>query len=557
VSGENLCLVWRTLDSCNENEQCRPIDGEAQCVVSCAGVCAEGEEACSEDTFARLICVIDATGCTSWEESACPTENHCVENESGGTECSCALCNVGEEQCSQDLSSIMTCQSYGTVCSRWELSDTCNLEEYEFCSVQGIAAQCAKMGDSCDSVYPVNSIPYQIQLMDFEVNFANSISLSDPTCGGPLANSNDIAFSVDLVSGETIRVLRLSGPDVSIKILRTCSDDSPCQAFADNDLIFTAFESGNYIIVVERDGPGTGNLNLGITYTTSLCTSGEEEPNDSMVESNEYPGPHSVWCSTISSGTDTDCVQVEIGATGYILEAYTTDIYWEDQCPGDTYLMLYDSVGNVVAQNDNGGVGGDCAQLMPTIKPVLMDLAPGTYHLCVNHASQTESIDGVATHINVITTPSTFVDVDFDLACPPPGWQGMPLPTDANWTCVSPGTGRRMAASIDETGYVDLLTQTFDVTGMSTLILTMDHQLDGFNAVSQISGNILIKPQGESPIPVWSAMVDVNPLTPGIWDLSSFITGLSQVQIIFRLEASISVPASGNWEIDNVRVVGY
>jgi len=158
----------------------------------------------------------------------------------------------------------------------------------------------------------------------------------------------------------------------------------------------------------------------------------------------------------------------------------------------------------------------------------------------------------------VITDVTGFVSEDFELFCPPAGWeQVLATPSSPTWSCASMNGGRIMSASIETTDQADLLTQSIDVSTVTTLLLSMDHQLDAFNTGTVIKGTISIKPEGQSEILVWTGVNDINPMTPFTLDLSPYIVGLSHIQILFRLEANIITPMTGNWMIDNVRIVGY
>lgn len=451
----------------------------------------------------------------------------CQADETGTTLCTCTACEVGSQRCKPGGNEVEECNPYGDGCSQWEASVQCDGATFEQCLEEGDTARCQAAGDTCDTPFPVTEIPITLQFSDFTTSFADSIPLSDESCGPPMANSNDVVLAVDLIAGDSINIVKTNGLDIRIKILRACEETAPCEAFGDNQLEYTPMESGQYLIVLEKRGnAATSDFTLGITTSEiDICTDMELESNNDFTEANPYPGNPAVWCSRISTVDDVDCVEVQVAGAGYLLETSTSSITDDAACPGNTHIQLYTSMGALFAENDNGGIDLNCSELSPLQHRTMIDLPTDTYTLCVNDHFGA-GVYNVATHMRVITDASYFINTDFNSVCPPSEWGA--ISGEANsWTCPEPTVGdKRLVGGVSAGNSTQISSTSFDLSGLSHLVLSMRHSFNGLDTVLTHSrASIILQPEGESQS-LCTARSRTSPTwPPSIWISQSIYPG--------------------------------
>jgi cysteine-rich repeat protein len=110
----------------------------------------------------------------------------------------------------------------------------------------------------------------------------------------------------------------------------------------------------------------------------------EIETNNTMAEANVLWPQLSHWVGSIDPKGDIDWFVFNHPGGGATLKLETHTAGNPGACPGDTVIQLVNSSGQVIAFNDDGGLG-TCSLLDSATSPALMNLPADTYYVRVQY----------------------------------------------------------------------------------------------------------------------------------------------------------------------------
>ncbi|MEE2904028.1 MAG: DUF4215 domain-containing protein [Myxococcota bacterium] len=121
-----------------------------------------------------------------------------------------------------------------------------------------------------------------------------------------------------------------------------------------------------------------GGTSTDVILTSQLA--GETEPNDTSSTAIALAGDGSGAFGNVDSAGDQDWYAVTVSQAGSSVFALTSD--GQGGCNLDTVIEFYDSMGNQLGTDDEGGPGS-CSAFGPSTDAFARDLAVGTYYIKV------------------------------------------------------------------------------------------------------------------------------------------------------------------------------
>jgi cysteine-rich repeat protein len=121
----------------------------------------------------------------------------------------------------------------------------------------------------------------------------------------------------------------------------------------------------------------------------------EYEPNNTLAEANTFWPGVSHWYGSIKPKGEHDWYVFNYATPGQSLTIGTSDVGNVIACSAstDTKITLFSSAGMEIASDDDAGPG-TCSLLSSSANGPLMNLAPDTYYVRVQHYGDTAEIPG-------------------------------------------------------------------------------------------------------------------------------------------------------------------
>jgi len=146
TKNEDGCLVWQTIQSCGDDEQCIETDGTPAC--TCVDQCPEeGQKRCNDDNTIVQVCQTGSNGCLQWvDETNCQEQGLVCGVDDGEVGCIAGCtdqCTEGESRCNVTI--IQQCQVGESGCLEWVDTIDC-ADTDQICDDSSGIAQCV---DEC------------------------------------------------------------------------------------------------------------------------------------------------------------------------------------------------------------------------------------------------------------------------------------------------------------------------------------------------------------------------------------------------------------------------
>ncbi len=235
------------------------LDGLVDCMdPDCAGVDPCGDEntadRCSDgiDNDADGLVDCDDPDCFGMV-GACETELNCADGQDNDAD--------GLTDCEDpDCESFITCQA----------------------------------GKSCEDPLHLDSFPFHVSGTDFLADFPLNQNYQNTAGGCGFAAGNDFVFSVNLNEGQRIHVLETGSLDVVLRVMTTCTHESPTCLFHQDDpdnYVFQAPADGLYYFILEAYSASPGvtvraydiTVNL-VPDTETICDDGLDNDMDGLID---------------------------------------------------------------------------------------------------------------------------------------------------------------------------------------------------------------------------------------------------------------------------------
>ncbi|MBU1220621.1 hypothetical protein KKF34_00880 [Myxococcota bacterium] len=563
VNGTDYCNIWQTEDVCTTGTQCNP--QSLECEEICLQECSNGESSCTEDGSNRLICTEITQGCFEWTESPCPTGTQCISSTSTSV-CDCNICEPGTMQCSTNGLLVQTCVENEQSCAVWETVETCDISSMQLCH-ETPAIGCSFAGNTCTDSFNIQSLPFSVTISDFAASFTNQLSFTHESCGVSFGGATEMFLTLNLLQGQTIKIERTSGINIAIRVQKVCGETEPCSDYKNGNLLyFTAFESGEYTISIEKTSNGTGTgsgqgLSLTISSQSNSCNLIESEINNTIQTSDNIINYPVNWCHRLSPGDDLDCVGISLG-NGESPVVETHDVFGGDNCTGGIELQLYDPYESLIFLESV--YSQECTSFEPADSYDLLHLTPGDYTLCMSSGTTEVVIPSSLASIRKaqLTTEVNAPMTGSGQTCIPPGWDTGSSTGIENWKwfCDATGTFAHSYTNYPtDIGNTWLTTPPMNLSGKTRAILMFDMKsyiiggpvaettwasvyisTDNFNS----SKELLIRPPNS-----------VINWTPQYIDISAW-AGNPDVRISFIFEDT-STLLTGSFDVRNVEVISY
>ncbi len=296
---ETGCNVWSDTDCTLTSETCQVIEQVAQC-ASCEDACTLNAEQCNANDDGIEACVLGASGCTEWQNAACPQATPLCELQAGTPTCvaDCEdACTLDVKQCNLAADGIETCVTGAQGCTEWQ-NNPCDVATPECQDLAGVATCMAPngSGETCADVYTI-TIPFYTEGTDFTADFLAADMTLEGTGCDLNASGVDAVFAVDLAQDQAIIFAQGGGMDGVIYIQAVCDAAGECLDAADDGyyddteaLLFEATAAGTYYLIVKSyyTSPSTASYAIAVfNYedTTELtCDDGFDNDLDDLVD---------------------------------------------------------------------------------------------------------------------------------------------------------------------------------------------------------------------------------------------------------------------------------
>ena len=257
---ETGCTVWSDTDCTLTSETCQVIETVAQC-AACEDECTLDAEQCNANDDGIEACVLGASGCTEWQNAACPQATPLCELQAGEPTCvaDCEdACTLDVKQCNTANDGIETCVTGAQGCTEWQ-NAPCDVATPECQDLAGVATCMAPngSGETCADVFTI-TIPFYTEGTDFTADFLAADMTLDGTGCDLGASGVDAVFAVDLVQDEAIIFAQGGGLDGVIYIQAICDAAGECLDAADDvysnqteALLFAAPADGTYYLIAK------------------------------------------------------------------------------------------------------------------------------------------------------------------------------------------------------------------------------------------------------------------------------------------------------------------
>jgi len=299
--------------SCSAN--CAALNTELCCVDTCT---TDGETECVGNTL--RTCQTAGGGCLRWFELNCLAGGQ-ICDDSGATAqcigtCTSNCTTIDALQC--NASDIEICVQNGS-CLNWAVDTDCGTGNT---CVDAAVPTCVALGESCDAIQLISTLPFTVDGTDFAADYTDDHAFSGTGCGA--GSGAEAIFSIDMLTGEQIKLDHTGGMDAVIRVLDTCDATAgECLVHEDTqetNIFFTAPADGTYFIVLESflASPGV------VDYDFTIQAVAAEDCGDSL--DNDFDGDvdcgdsdcfgDSTYCATEAlcidgldndADNDTDC----------------------------------------------------------------------------------------------------------------------------------------------------------------------------------------------------------------------------------------------------------
>ncbi|MFH2008257.1 MAG: hypothetical protein ABI333_16860 [bacterium] len=230
--------------SCNYD--CTALNTDLCCVNTCT---TDGESECVGNTL--RTCQAGAGGCLRWFELNCASGGQ-ICDDSGATAqcigaCTSNCTTLDALQCNG--ADIEICVQNG-ICLNWATDSDCGAGNT---CVEMAVPTCVTLGERCEAAQMITALPFTINGTDFTADYTDDHDFNGTGCD--TGNGAEAVFSIDLLTGEQIKLDHTGGMDAVIRVLATC-DATAGECLVDEDLqetniFFTAPADGTYYIVLE------------------------------------------------------------------------------------------------------------------------------------------------------------------------------------------------------------------------------------------------------------------------------------------------------------------
>ncbi len=264
------CTVWQNAACPAATPACQVQNGAPVCIFDCGvPACTLGQTRCNGAGNAIETCAADANGCPAWQSSACDAATPFCEIVNGAPACmeNCLDdCTAGDTRCNALNRGIETCVTGSDGCAAWQ-NAPCDPATPVCQDIDGTPTCMTSVGsgESCADAMMI-PFPFFLQGDDFTTDFTvEDMSFSDPSCDLPdMGSGPEAVFALSMTAGQQVVFAQGLGMDGQLFIQQTCDAASACL-----DKVDSGYEDDVEQIIFTAPADGTYYFIVKSYYTTA------------------------------------------------------------------------------------------------------------------------------------------------------------------------------------------------------------------------------------------------------------------------------------------------